>query len=68
MKTKGIIFLAMFSFSALLFLGSCSKETREALDCVRNPDDCYDDENSRELQGVIEMDSTAAVLKLPVKG
>ena len=67
MIRKSIVFLALFSFTALLWLGSCSKETNEALDCLRNPDDCYiDDDNSHELQGVIAVDSTAVVSKLPV--
>lgn len=67
MKTKSVFYLAMFSFMALLLLGSCSKETREAVDCIRNPDDCYiDEDNTLELQGVIEVDSTATVSELLV--
>ena len=66
MKTKSIVFLAIFSL--LLLLGSCSKETRDAVDCLRNPEDCYlDEENALELQSAIEVDSISAVSTLPVK-
>ena len=61
MKTKSVFFIAMFSFMALLLLGSCSKETREAVDCIRNPNDCYiEEDNTLEPQSAIEVDSTAA--------
>lgn len=69
MKTKSTFLrLSMFAYMALLLLGSCSKETNEALDCFRNPDDCnIDENNSLELQGVIAVDSTAVVSELAVE-
>ncbi len=58
----------MFTYIALLLLGSCTKETKELADCLRNPEECDIDEgSSQELQGVIEVDSTAAFSKLPVR-
>jgi hypothetical protein len=67
MKTKNI-FLVMFSYIALLLLGSCSEETDDLLDCIKDLQSCENDEGrSQELQDVIEVDSTGAVSRLPVR-
>lgn len=48
-----------------LILTSCTEETEELAYCIRNPEECQEEEgSSQELLDGIEVDSTATVSKL----